>query len=209
MIIRVRSSHDAGSVRRQSGGAGYQILGPAQRATQGSFVGLSTEMHDLRQRHCPISASTDIVVTRRGSARLTQRSQFAANGSGIGSSRAAPLDTLEQFSVPSHDQPAVGETNSHSFPFGAFNNLPGLTAITPLLIVSRELGKLARDCKFSHRSHGETWHLAAYPVFAGSFLGRVIGTFPDFSVFLVGTVVWRSRCQIPPSAVGRQTISPS
>ena len=53
-------------MRRQSGGAGYQNLGPAQHAKQDSFVGLSTEMHDLRQRHCPISASTDIVVTRRG-----------------------------------------------------------------------------------------------------------------------------------------------
>jgi hypothetical protein len=39
------------------------------------------------------------------------------------------------------------------------------------------------------------------------FLGRAIGTFPEFPVFFVGTVVWRSTCPIPPSAAGRLTIS--
>jgi hypothetical protein len=59
---------------------------------------------------------------------------------GSGSSRAAPLGTLEQFSVPSHEQPAVGETNSHSIPFGAFNNLPGLTLQIHLVLPKRRFG---------------------------------------------------------------------
>jgi hypothetical protein len=37
------------------------------------------------------------------------------------------LRTLKQGSVPSHKQPAVGEANGHSLPFGAFDYLPGLT----------------------------------------------------------------------------------
>jgi hypothetical protein len=40
---------------------------------------------------------------------------------------SATLRALEQGSVPSHKQPAVGETNGHSLAFDAFNNLPGLT----------------------------------------------------------------------------------
>jgi len=53
-----------GSVRRQSGGAGYRNKRPVQLAPQGVFVGRSTEMPDLRQRNCPISTPTHCKKTK-------------------------------------------------------------------------------------------------------------------------------------------------
>jgi hypothetical protein len=41
-----------------------------------------------------------------------------------------------------------------------------------------------------------------------SFFVRLLEPFLKF-LFFIGTVVWRNTCQIPPSAAGRQTISPS
>jgi hypothetical protein len=63
--------------------------------------------------------------------------------------------------------------------------------------------------KFYHRSQETSRTWPASSIFGGCFLGRAIGTFPEFPVFFVGTVVWKSTCPIPPSAAGRLTISPS
>jgi hypothetical protein len=74
-------------------------------------------------------------------ARLTQRSQFAANGQPDRIVEGSPpLGTLKQFSVPSHGQAAVGEANGHSFPFGALNNFPGLTLQIHLVLPKRRFG---------------------------------------------------------------------
>src|SRR3981189_1220866 len=77
-------------------------------------------------------------------------------------------------------------------------------------INQRTVRNLDQYSKSYHRSHKRPLALGPpYLFLAGPFLGRAIGTFPEFPVFFVGTVVWRSTRPIPPSAAGRLTISPS